>query len=60
MSAVAVLAQAVSLIRTATEVADLATNAIHAANNGDQETADKYLAQAREQYAEARRKWDAA
>lgn len=60
MSALAVLAQAVSLMRTATEVADLASHAIDAANNGDQEAADKYLDSARQMYAEARRKWDAA
>lgn len=60
MSALVVLAQAMSMIKTATEVADLATHAIDAANNGDQDAADKYLLDARNLYANAREKWDNA
>lgn len=60
MSALAVLAEAVKIIRTATELTELASSAIEAANSDDPEMAEKYLALARQHYADARKKWDEA
>lgn len=52
MTAIAILDEALSL-------AGLAMRSIEAAQNGDQETANKFLAEARQRYKAASDKWDA-
>lgn len=60
MSALAAITSAVQIIKTAQELTALASQAIEAANNESPQEAESYLAQAREQYAAAREKWDNA
>lgn len=52
--------EALLILKAATEMAQLATRAIEASNNGDDEAARDYLRQARERYASARAAWDEA
>ena len=51
---------ALKFMTAAQEAAALATRAIEAANNGDEEGAKEYLEQARSRYAESRAAWDNA
>lgn len=44
-------------LRAATEAADLFARALEAANNDDQQQAERYLAQARSRYDAARERW---
>lgn len=60
MSALATIASAIKIIKTAQELTDMAVSAVEAAKNDDPELAEKYLALARQHYADARAKWDDA
>lgn len=60
MNALAAISSAIKMIQTAQELTDLASRAIEAANNGDDSVAEAYLANARQQYAKARKEWDNA
>lgn len=60
MPAAAAIITALKILAAANEAAALATKAIEAANNGDDEAAQDYLAQSQARYDAARDGWDAA
>lgn len=60
LTAIAMLDKATAVIAAGQAAASFASRAIEAANNGDDESAQKYLEAARENYASAREQWDNA
>ena len=54
------VATIIRLLAAANEAAGLATKALDAANNGDEEAAREYLDRARAHYDTSRAAWDAA
>lgn len=54
------LATIIALARAGAAMTDAATRALEAANNGDQDAAERYLTEARGAFGSAREKWDEA